>query len=101
MLSQSLGDFRNTNPAHQIDVIGVVINDTSDYQAYSTPEKDKALKEIDEEAISENGWYIFKNRLKYSRGFPKMMRNRFANWKGKAPDIFRRFAEEFFGRLPS
>ena len=77
LLSQSLGDFRNTNPAHQIDVIGVVINDTSDYQAYSTPEKEKALEEIYEEAVSENGWYVFKNGLEYSRGFPKMMRSRF------------------------
>ena len=101
LLSQSLGDFRNTNPAHQIDVIGVVINDTSDYQAYSTPEKDKALKEIDEEAISENGWYVFKNGLEYSRGFPKMMRSRFPDWPGNAPEIFRRFAKEFFERLPS
>ena len=70
LLNRSLGAFRNANPGHQIEVIGVVINDTSDYQAYSTPEKYSALSEIREEA-SRNSWYVFANGLEYSRGFPK------------------------------
>ena len=71
MLSRSLGDFRNTNPAHQIDVIGVVINDTSDYQAYSTPEKDKALKEIDEEANRRTVGMFSRTGLSIRVDFPR------------------------------
>ena len=93
LLNRSLRAFRNANPGNHIDVIGVVINDTSDYQAYSTPEKEMALGEIREEAV-ENGWYIFENGLEYSRGFPKMMRGDNPNWPGNAPSIFARFAEE-------
>ena len=93
LLSRSLTTFRNANPGHLIDVIGVVINDTSDYQAYSIPEKDTALSEIYEEA-ARNNWYVFENGLKYSRGFPKLMRSNYPNWPGDAPDIFREFARE-------
>ena len=95
LLNRSLEGFRNANPSHRIDVIGVVINDTSDYQAYLIPEMKMALKEIFEES-SKNGWYIFGNWLKYSRGFPKMMRSHYPDWPGDAPDIFRRFANELF-----
>lgn len=95
LLNRSLTTFRNANPGHLIDVIGVVINDTSDYQAYSIPEKETALKEIYEEA-ARNNWYVFENGLRYSRGFPKLMRSIFPNWPGEAPDIFRRFAMELF-----
>ena len=93
LLNRSLGDFRNANPAHHISVVGVVINDTSDYQAYSTPEKDRALNEISEEAL-RNSWYVFENGLRYSRGFPKMMRSDNPSWPGDAPGIFTRFADE-------
>ena len=95
LLSRSLSNFRDANPGHRISVVGVVINDTSDYQAYSTPEKTTALSEIYEEA-SENGWYVFENGLRYSRGFPKAMRTNNPNWPGHAPDIFSRFAGELF-----
>ena len=98
LLNVSLRDFQNANPSHEIDVIGVVINDTSDYQAYSTPEKDEALREIHEEA-SRNEWYVFENGLEYSRGFPKMMREENPTWPGEAPRILYRFADELYDRL--
>ena len=98
LLEDSLTNFRNRNPAHPLDVIGIVINDTFDYQATrQTPEKRTALGEIRDEA-EKNGWYIFENGLEYSRGFPKMMRGN-RSYLGDAPDIFRRFADEFFDRL--
>ena len=56
LLRQSLENFRNANPGHQIDVIGVVINDTSDYQAYWTPEQRTATMEIVQEAVNSR-WY--------------------------------------------
>ena len=95
LLNRSLETFKKANPGHDIDVIGVVVNDTSDYQAYSTPEKDMALKEIREEAL-KNSWYVFKNGLRYSRGFPKAMRGPNPNWPGDAPYIFLLFANELF-----
>ena len=95
LLKRSLESFRNANPSHDIDVIGVVINDTSDYQAYWTPEQKTALSEIQDEA-SDNSWYVFENKLLYSRGFPKMMRSPYARWSGRAPDMFRSFADELF-----
>ncbi len=97
LLRRSLETFKNANPAHAIDVLGVVINDTSDYQAYSTPEKEAALREIYEE-VSTNNWYVFQNWLVYSRGFPKMMRGDYS-YPGNAPWIFRQFADELFRRL--
>ena len=98
LLSRSLEDFRKANPGHDISVVGVVVNDTSDYQAYSTPEKDEAFSEILEEAAN-NRWYVFENWLIYSRGFPKAMRSANPNWPGNAPSIFSRFANELFKRL--
>ena len=100
LLNNSLESFRRSNQGHQIDVIGVVINDTFDYQADDrTPEKDMALEEIYEVA-NTNGWDIFDNRLEYSRGFPKIMRGEF-RWSGDAPLLTANFAEEFFQRLGS
>ena len=98
LLQDSLLNFKNSNPTHPIDVLGVVINDTFDYQADDdAPEKRASIEEIDEEA-RKNGWYIFDARLEYSRGFPKMMRRNY-NHLGNAPDIFNAFAVEFFDRL--
>ena len=96
LLNRSLQDFSNANPGHEIDVVGVVINDTFDYQSSPyTPEKNTALKEIHEES-SRNGWYVFRNGLKYSRGFPKFMRSISPSHPGNALDIFSDFANELF-----
>ena len=98
LLADSLTAFRRRNPAHPLDVLGVVINDTFDYQAHGwTPEQRTAETEIRQEA-ENNDWHIFRNRLRYSRGFPKMMRGDH-RYLGDAPWIFRAFANEFFDRL--
>ena len=93
LLRRSLRTFKNENPAHDIDVIGVVINDTFDYQGDFAPEKAQALDEIYQEA-SENSWYVFENRLEYSRGFPKLMREKLRQlaWRGSCdiPAVCRR-----------
>ena len=98
LLADSMEAFNNGNPAHDLEVIGVVVNDTFDYQSGPwTPEKRTAIDEIHEESI-DNDWYIFSNGLKYSRGFPKMMRGDYS-YPGDAPYIFSAFAREFFQRL--
>ncbi len=94
LLNDSLNVFKRKNPQHEIEIVGVVINDTFDYQADDrTPERDRALKEI-YEAANNNGWDVFENRLEYSRGFPKIMRGDFS-WPGDAPQMASDFAEEF------
>lgn len=98
LLNESLEAFKDSNPDHQIDVLGVVINETFDYQADDRmPERKISLSEIHQEA-AKNGWYVFRSGLQYSRGFPKMMRGDWSN-PGNAPDIFEYFEGEFLMRL--
>lgn len=97
LLNESLESFKNSNRGHQIDVIGIVINNgTYDGGNDGGPEKERAMREIREEA-AENGWHIFSNQLGYSRGFPKMMRGDFS-YLGNSLSDFRDFADEFYGR---
>ncbi len=98
LLNDSLETFRHNNRGHQIDVIGVVVNNSSyDGGNDGGPEKTRAMREIREEA-TENEWHIFRNQLGYSRGFPKMMRGDW-NYLGNALDDYLDFATEFFIRL--
>ena len=98
LLNDSLDAFRSKNRGHQIDVIGIVVNNaTYDGGNAGGPEKEKAMKEIRREA-ARNRWRLFENELDYSRGFPKMMRGDYS-WLGNAPREFDWFAREFFGSL--
>jgi len=97
LLNDSLTKFRDENQGHLIDVIGVVINNTT-YQSSNDggPESKRAKVEIHEEA-DKNGWHVFGHEIYYSRGFPKMMRGDFNNLRNA--HLFTLFASEFFGRL--
>jgi chromosome partitioning protein len=95
LLQDSLNTFRNTNRGHQIDVIGVVINNaTYDGGNYGGPEKWRSMQEIRSEA-AENEWHIFRHELGYSRGFPKLMRGDYS-YLGNSEWDFIQFANEFF-----
>ena len=98
LLNDSLREFRSKNRGHQIDVIGVVINNPSYHQSGNQggPERWVAIGEIRKEA-KKSGWCIFNHEIPLSRGFPKMMRGEFSHL-GDAYD-FRDFAEEFFEAL--
>ena len=95
LLDDSLRDFSRKNRGHQIDVIGVVINDAT-YRSGNAggPERRRSMEEIGEEA-AENGWHIFESEIPYSRGYPKMMRGDWSHL-GDAPYRMRKFANEFF-----
>ena len=95
LLNDSLDLFRSNNRGHQIDVIGVVINNSAYHYSGNRggPERDRSLREIHQEA-EESGWRIFENQIPFSRGFPKMMRGDFSHL-GNAYD-FDNFASEFF-----
>ncbi len=95
LLNDSLNAFRGHNRGHRIDVIGVVINNSSYHYSGNRggPERRRARLEILQEA-RENGWRIFENEIPLSRGFPKMMRGDFTH-RGDAV-LFDNFASEFF-----
>ena len=98
LLNESLRKFRNDNPSHKIDVIGVVINNSS-YPSGNDggPEKRRAMDEIHEEA-EKNRWHVFDQQIPFSRGFPKIMRGDWS-YPGKADKEFPPFADEFFNAL--
>ena len=97
LLNDSLRDFRSANRGHQIEVIGIVVNDAT-YQMRNRggPERRASMLEINEEA-TKNGWHVFSSEIKYSRGFPKLMRGD-TSYSGDAPGEIEKFANEFFGQ---
>ena len=95
LLKDSLNDFIGKNRGQEIEVIGIVINNSS-YGGGA--EKGMAMREIRAEAKKRN-WHIFKNELPFSLGFPKMMRGRDSSHLGKAEWSFDLFAKEFFKKL--
>lgn len=98
LLNDSLGTFRKENRGHRIDVIGVLINNSTYHYSGNRggPERERSTGEIKEEA-ARNGWHVFENEIPFSRGFPKMMRGDFS-YPGDA-SLFHHFAREFFGKL--
>ena len=97
LLEKSLADFRLRNPAHSIDVAGIVINNSTYHYSNGGPEREKSIAEIRHEA-SRSGWRIFETEIPLSRGFPKIMRGNFSHL-GDA-NQFRNFAIEFFQLFP-
>ena len=94
LLAKSLDAFRNENPTHHIEVIGVVINNGFYHGGNDGgPEKRRAMPEIMQET-HKNGWHVFSNEILHSRGFPKRMRGDRSH-AGNSRQ-FDRFAEEFF-----
>lgn len=98
LLGDSLCAFRRENRGHQIDVIGIVVNDAG-YQGHNAggPERRESMDQIKGEA-DDNGWHVFESTLLYSRGFPKMMRGNYTHL-GDALGVIHVFANEFLTRL--
>ena len=98
LLHDSLNSFKARNPVHQIDVIGVIVNNAFyDGSNKGGPERDRSIVEIKTEAV-KNGWHIFRNEIPHSRGFPKMMRGDF-RWPGNASEAYRRFSSEILKKM--
>ena len=98
LLNDSLAAFRSTNRGHLIDIVGVVINNSTYHYSGNRggPERERAMREISEQA-GRNEWHIFQTQMPMSRGFPKIMRGDFS-YPGDAGQ-FVHFAKEFFERL--
>jgi len=87
LLHESLQGFRGRNPSHEIDVLGIVINNAFyDGGNQGGPERKRAMADIKGEA-KKHQWRIFKNQIPFSRGFPKMMRGDY-NHIGNAEDFY-------------
>lgn len=103
LLQQSLKSFKDANPGHEIDVIGVVINNaTYDGGNDGGPEKSESMKAIRKEA-KNNSWHIFDTEIPFSRGFPKIMRGTFS-YLGNAEPFYYGWMDndlydEFYGKL--
>lgn len=96
LLRGSLREFKNSNPGHPIDILGVVINNS----AYSSgndggPEKSRSMDHILRNS-EEFGWRVFKEQIPLSRWFPRMMRG---ERPSEADSNFAPFAEEFLDIL--
>ena len=98
LLHDSLEDFRNENRGHAIDVVGILINNSSYHYSGNRggPERDRSIQEI-RDAAADNEWHVFEHQMPFSRGFSKIMRGDFT-YPGDAW-FFNYFAEEFFKRL--
>ena len=64
LLNDSLADFKGKNRGQEIEVIGIVINNSSYHYSGNRggPEKKKAMREI-KTAARKNTWHIFKREL--------------------------------------
>ena len=93
LLKDSLDDFKGKNRGQEIEVIGIVINNSSYGGGL---EKGRATREI-EAAARKNNWHIFKNEIPFSRGFPKMMRGDYKYLRNAWNYVH--FAEEFFKKI--
>jgi len=93
LLNDSLADFKRKNRGQKIEVIGIVINNSS---YGGGVEKGRAIREI-RDAARKNNWHIFRNEIPYSLGFPKMMRGDYSHLR-KALN-YKYFAKEFFKKL--
>lgn len=74
LLNESMENFRTKNKAHEINVLGIIINNAFyDGGNDGGPEKARAMSDIKKEC-KKNGWHIFDTPMYHSRGYPKLMR---------------------------
>ena len=95
LLNDSLEKFRSQNRGQEIEVLGIVVNDAT-YQMRNRggPERRTSMSDIRKDA-EKNRWRVFDTEIKYSRGFPKLMRGD-TRYSGDAPKEIEKFADEFF-----
>ena len=94
LLRESLKKFRNENPAHEISVCGVLINQTKTKGVPLGPHYRKSVKDIYARA-KEYDWPIMDTRMVFSDGYPKLMSEEYPDYVGDAKDNAYAIAEEF------
>ena len=71
LLARSIQEFQAENEDHDIEIAGLVFNNSSSYS--TGPEGRRSIKEVQKEA-KKQGWHVFKNRVEYSASYPKSAR---------------------------
>ena len=100
LLVNSMQDFKQgPNGDHNLELAGIVFNATTDY----SPEESKSKRSV-KELAKNNGWYVFKSELPYSRSYPKGAREgqpifRTSYARTDQASRFRAFAQEFADRI--
>ncbi len=98
LLNESLENFRSRNPAHAIDVLGVLINNSESSYSPRGPHHHAAWVDIHEQA-EKYKWPIMTNEMFLSRGYPKLMQESFPSHTGNAEPEFREISDEFLTML--
>lgn len=99
LLVRSMNDFQDEYLGSHLNLAGIVFNATSEY----SPEEGISKGEV-RQIASHNGWYVFRNEIRYSRSYPKGARENYpisrtshARYWLKAE--FTAFANEFATRV--
>ena len=99
LLARSMADFNNKFPDRQVQLAGIVFNESDEY----IPEAEKSKQTVRQEANKRN-WHLFENEISYSRSYAKGARehqpiSRTSYAKSYRVDEFRAFANEFGSRI--
>jgi chromosome partitioning protein len=94
LLARSLQEFRLENEDHEIEIAGLVFNHSSSYTA--GPEGQQSIREV-----SQNGWHICENQVRYSASYAKSARegtplSHTSYARTEVVRSFRRLTEEVF-----
>lgn len=71
LLSRSIAEFTLENEDHELDIVGLVLNEQSEYADNS--EKQQAIEEVHGEA-QRRGWRVFDYQMPYSRSYVRAAR---------------------------
>ena len=97
LLRESLIAFKNKSPGHAIDVLGVLINNTSGADADLS--REEIINLANKDATGKNKWPVFENQMTLSTGYAKKMRDEWSRNTGKAPGEFALVGEEIIAKL--
>lgn len=95
LLLSSMNNFKEEYDDHQLDLLGIVYNATTDY----SPEENKSKVEVNN-LSKKYSWHIFDSEISYSRSYPKGAREgkpifRTSYARTTQADKFKKFADEF------
>ncbi|MFN8395539.1 MAG: ParA family protein [Bacteroidia bacterium] len=99
LLATSMGDFLEDYDDHQLQLLGIVFNATTNY----SPEEQLAKSEVRKLAL-EKGWPVFNSEITYSKSYPKGAREgqpifNTTYARTSQANSFRNFANEFAQRI--
>lgn len=98
LLHASLEEFKAGNKSHEIEVFGVLINHSETVGSSQGPHQSDSEFDIRMKA-SEYGWPVMGAEMHYSRGYPKMTKERSPNHCGNAPMDFHKITVEFMENM--